>query len=334
MEVGVRIPILVALFLAVVALPILASSKKSTDAKADGFNGAVKSVSTERQVISRSWPRQPDGPSVIYPAGCEVCEYDEDGRVVLRGQNWEAGFVGERTQYVRDENGNINQQIVENEKGQLVRNVIVGPQGKTQEKFYLRGVLQSTNRYSYDPDGNIVEWLTYDAHGVQTARTTATFDEHGTVTEQFDYGPKNKFLLHFTQSYDPETDVQTFTNYNDDGTVRLTFTAKEERVVSYWQQPSDKHELGSTVCFKTGCESHNLNGSPFRTVTMLKDGDTRNPRRIELRDDRDQPQMTANYEYEFDGHGNWTKRSVWVCTRESGERQLVEIDSRTLNYWK
>jgi hypothetical protein len=153
------------------------------------------------------------------------------------------------------------------------------------------------------------------------------------VTEQYDYGSKNKFLLHFTQSYDPETDVQIFANYNEDGTVRLTFTAKGERVVSYWQQPSDKHELGGTVCFKTGCESHNLDGSPFRTVTTLEDGDSRNPRRIELRDGTDQPQTAADYEYEFDGHGNWTKRSVWVWTRESGERQLLEIDSRTLTYW-
>ncbi len=176
--------------------------------------------------------------------------------------------------------------------------------------------------------------MSYDAHGIQIARTTATFDEDGTVTEQYDYGPKNKFLLHFTQSYAPKTDVQIFTNYNEDGTVRLTFTAKGERVVSYWQLPSDKHELGGTVCFKTGCESHNLDGSPFRTVTTLEDGDRRNPRRIELRDDTDQPQMAADYEYEFDGHGNWTKRSVCVCTRESGERQLLEIDSRTLGYWK
>jgi hypothetical protein len=41
----------------------------------------------------------------------------------------------------------------------------------------------------------------------------------------------------------------------------------------------------------------------------------------------DQPQMAGDYEYEFDGHGNWTKHSVWVWTRESGERQLLEIDS-------
>lgn len=329
-----RIPVVTIFFFTVAAIPVLASSKKSTDAELDGFKGAVKSVSTEREVVSHNWPREPDGPAIIYPAACDVCEYGEEGNAVLRGQNWETGFVGEKIHHVRDENGKVSQQIVENEKGELVRNIIIGPLGKTEEEFYLHGVLQSRNRYSYDPDGNIVEWLTYDAHGVQTARTTATFEEQGTVTEQFDYGPKNKFLLHFRQSYDPETEVQIFTNYNEDGTVRLTFTAKGERVVSYWQLPSDKHELGSTVCFKSGCDSHNLDGSAFRTVTTVEDGGRRNPRRIELRDDTDQPEMAADYEYEFDGHGNWTKRSVWVWTRESGERQLVEIDSRTLSYWK
>jgi hypothetical protein len=330
----VRIPVVTIFFFSVAFIPVLASIKKSTDAELDGFKGAVKSVSTERQIVSHTWPRQPDGPAIIYPAGCEVCEYDEEGNAVLRGQNWETGFVGEKIHYVRDEYGKISQQIVENEKGQPVSNVVMGSLGKIEEKFYQNGVLQSRNKYRRDESGNLIESVSYDAHGIQIARTTATFDEDGTVTEQYDYGPKNKFLLHFTQSYDPETDVQIFTNYNEDATVRLTFTAKGERVVSYWQQASDKHELGSTVCFKTGCESHNPDGSPFRTVTTLEDGDRRNPRRIELRDDTDQPQMAADYEYEFDGHGNWTERSVWVWTRESGERQLLESDSRTLTYWK
>jgi hypothetical protein len=206
--------------------------------------------------------------------------------------------------------------------------------GRTAEEFYQHGVLQSRNRYSYDENGNIVEWLTYDAHGVQIARTTASFDEHGTVTEQYDYGPKNKFLLHFTQTYDSETDVQTFTNFNEDGTVRLTFTAKGNIVTSYWQQPSNVHEFGSTVCFKSGCEEHTLDGSAFRTATTFADGERRNPTRVELRDVTDQVEMAADYEYEFDGHGNWTKRSVRIWTPELGERKLLEIDTRTITYWK
>lgn len=332
-EAWVRISVLTVFLLILAAFPILASSRKTTDADRDGLKDVVKSISTERQILSPE-PRQPDGPTIIYPIGCEVCEYDEDGNLVRQGQNWETGFVGETTRYVRDEDGNVRQQIVENEKGELERRVAVGRFGNTEEEFYQHGVLQSKNKYRYDQNGNVIESLTYDAHGVPTARTTATFDEHGTVTEQFDYGPKDKFLLHYTQSYDREADVQRFTNFNEDGTVRLTFTAQGNRLTSYWQQPSNVPELGSTVCFTTGCESHNLDGSAFRTLTTFADDGRRNPTRAELRDATDQVQMAADYEYEFDGHGNWTKRSVWIWTRESGERTLLEIDSRKLTYWK
>jgi hypothetical protein len=46
-------------------------------------------------------------------------------------------------------------------------------------------------------------------------------------------------------------------------------------------------------------------------------------------------QMAADYEYEFDERGNWTKRSVWTWTQESGDLKLHglhETDSRTLTY--
>jgi hypothetical protein len=53
-----------------------------------------------------------------------------------------------------------------------------------------------------------------------------------------------------------------------------------------------------------------------------------NPTWVKQRDAAEQVQMAADYEYEFDEHGNWTKRSVRTWTRESGERKLQEIDSR------
>ena len=99
--------------------------------------------------------------------------------------------MGETTRYIRDEDGTVRQQIMENEKGELDRRIMMGPFGKTEEEFYQRGLLQGRNTYRYDQDGNLIEWLTYNAEGVQTASTTAAFDENGTVTEQFDRGPNN-----------------------------------------------------------------------------------------------------------------------------------------------
>jgi hypothetical protein len=200
--VAMRRSVLCVILALLTALPLLASHKRLTDAEMDGFNGAVKSVSTKAKIAS-PMPHQPDGPAIIYPFSCEICEYDQDGNVVARGQNWETGFVGETTRYIRDEDGTVRQQIVENEKGELDRRIMMGPFEKTEEEFYQRGLLQGRNTYRYDQDGNLIEWLTYNTEGVQTASTTAAFDENGTITEQFDRGPNNTFLLHFTQSFGP-----------------------------------------------------------------------------------------------------------------------------------
>jgi hypothetical protein len=64
------------------------------------------------------------------------------------------------------------------------------------------------------------------------------------------------------------------------------------------------------------------------------DLDWQNPMWAELIDATDQVQMAAEYEYEFHERGNWVKRSVWIWTRESGERKLHEIDSRKITCWK
>jgi hypothetical protein len=258
----VRRSVLCVVLALLTTLPLVASHQKATDAEMDGFNGGVTSVST-KTVILDPQPQQPDnGFAVVYPIWCEVCDYDEEGNSIRRGQNWETGFVGETTRYVRDDNGSVRQQIVENERGELDRRVMLGPFGRTEEEFYQHGALQSKNIYRYDESGNMIEWLTSDADGVQTASTTATFDQQGNVSEQFDRGPEGGFLLHFTQSFDPDSDAQSFTNYNEDGTVRLTFTAKANKITNYWQQPSDKREYGSGFCFNDEpkhqeCETHN-----------------------------------------------------------------------------
>jgi hypothetical protein len=120
--------------------------------------------------------------------------------------------------------------------------------------------------------------------------------------------------------------------------VRLTFTANENRITNYWQRPIREHEFGSSVCFNAQpkhqeCETHNPDGKLWRTFTTFADEKMHNPTRVELRDNDDQMQMAADYQYEFDECGNWTKRSVWTWTRESGERKLHEIDSRKLTCW-
>ena len=314
-----------------------ATSKKLSDAENDGLFGPVKSVSTRSEVANPEPQRPYHGDyGLIDPSWCSVCEYDEQGRHVRQGQEGETGFVGETTQYVSDENGQIREQVVFNEKGDLVRLVTMGLFGMTDLRSYYHGVLQSRNRIHYDEDGRQIEFSTFDAKGIQTANTIMLRDARGRVSEQWDFGPNNDILLHFIDFYDPETDVQTFTSFNADGTVRVTFTARNDKVVSYWQE-GDTSEFGSGVCFGgTGeqtCYSYKPDATFEQTITR-RDVDKRNiPIHAEFHDTNDQVQMTVDYEYEFDSLRNWTKRVVWAWTPELSERLLIRTDSRALTYW-
>jgi hypothetical protein len=313
------------------------TAKKLNDAENDGLFGPVKSVSTGSEVANPEPQRPYHGNyGLIDAIWCWVCEYDEKGNRVKQGQDWETGFVGETTQYVSDENGQARKEVVFSEKGDVVRRITMGPFGMTDLRYYYRGVLQSRNAIRYDEDGRQIEFSTFDARNVQIANTTMLRDARGRVSEQWDFGPNNDVLLHFTDVYDPETDVETFTSFNGDGTVRVTFTARNDKVVSYWQE-GDKNEFGSGVCFggmgDQTCYSYKPDATFEQTITR-RDVDKKNiPIHAEFHDTNDQVQMTVDYEYEFDSRGNWTKRIVWAWTTELAERLLIRTDSRALTYW-
>jgi hypothetical protein len=191
----VRGALLSFLLLALTVQHVFAAHSKLTDAELDGFKGVVKSVTTKVERFDPSDPDAPNHPGITYAVGCEVCEYDEGGNSIKRGQIFDGRFLGGTTQYVRDENGSIRDKILLDEKGQLFQKVTLGPFGKTEEEDYQHGILQWRQTLRYDEHGNMIEWLTFDAHGNQNASTTATFDEQGNVTEQFDRGSGNGFCI-------------------------------------------------------------------------------------------------------------------------------------------
>lgn len=110
-------------------------------------------------------------------------------------------------------------------------------------------------------------------------------------------------------------------------------------MLSYWQQPGDERTYGSGICFaddngtERDCREYNWDGTYTTTHYGFTDKAKMNPVKAVLYGSDHQVVMEADYEYELDGFGNWTKRTVWVRTRESGERQLLEKDARTLTYY-
>jgi len=116
-------------------------------------------------------------------------------------------------------------------------------------------------------------------------------------------------------------------------------TMDDRTVLSYWQRPGDQRTYGSDVCFgdddgtERDCRQYNSDGTYSTTHYEFTDKTKRNPVKAVLSDPDGQRLMEADYEYALDGFGNWRSRTVWVWMRESGERRLLEKDSRTLTYY-
>jgi hypothetical protein len=337
-----RRTVLSVLIVLLALIPSAASDRKQlTEAESDGLVGPVRSVTTTAGIADRR-PYAlgvPMPASIVMPIWCWSCQYDEKGNRVQNGRDYGAGFVGETTLLVFDETDNVRERISMNESGDIVRLLVSGRWGPTEIRTYDRGVLESRRTFRYGQGGLRRSQLFFDANGLQTGKSIDLRDENGDIVEAWNYGLRNAFLSHYTDAVDSGTGVERFTEFNRDQTVRLTWTARQNQMVSYWQAPSEEPVPGSSVCFDLNskeqkCESHSQDGSFTQVVAEFLDEARHFPIHAEFRDAHQQVQMTGDYEYEFDGRGNWTRRAVWVWTAELEERRRIEVETRTLTYWK
>jgi hypothetical protein len=316
------------------AMPLLGAGKKWTDAENMGFAGPVKAVSTTRQTFMQQ-PAQPDGPAIFYVLFCEQCEFDRQGNKV----SGKTG--GDLERKILDAQGRVQEEITENEKGEVTyRSVYTnGPQGKLQSETYMNGKLFNTSTFRYDSRGNLVESSTYKPDGTLESYNWSRFDERGNELESVSEGPGDTYY-DVVKTYNAQTGhLESFMSLNRDGPMRLSFRVNDSTVLSYWQQPGDKRTYGSDVCFadddgtERDCREYNSDGTYTTTHYTFTDKSKRNPVKVTLYGTDRQVVLEADYDYELDPFGNWTKRTVWVRTQESGEPQLLEKDARTLTYY-
>lgn len=322
------VPLILSFFL---ALPSGAGG--ATDAEGRGFAGPVKSVSTAIQTFMRE-PTQPDGPSIIYSLFCVNCEFDMNGNQV--------GSVtgSQRQRTIRDAQERIVEQVGENEDGQVTWRELhtYGP-GTMQSEDYRDGKLFRRSESTYDGRGNVVESSTYLPDGSVEFHYRNKFDEQGNLIEFVQEGPGG-YYCDAVQTYDPRTGhLQSTVSLNRDGSIRLWTRVNDDTVLSYWQQPGDERTYGSDMCFSDDtttvedCRQYKWDGSYSTTHYEFADKAKHNPLKAVVTAADGHLVLEADYEYVFDPHGNWTKRTVWVRTQESGDRQLLEKDSRTLTYY-
>jgi hypothetical protein len=318
-------------------LPVSSADKKSNDRQIDGFSGPVKSVSTRLDKKAAEF-REPDGPTVILPAGCEECDYDQDGNRIRLGQMDGTNFYGHTTQFIRDSAGVVTERIDQNEKGQLTGRSVMGPFGSVEDTVYSDGQLESRRTYRYDDRGKIIEILAFDPNGAEVSRSTMTNDESGHVVEEWDRGRNNSFELHFVHTYDPKTHFETWTTFNENGSAKLSWVLQDTSMLSYWQQTGDGPVLGSTFFMDSGprkqeARNYHSDGTFDRVESEFLDEEKRNVSHMERHGPTDELEIVAEYEYEFDPLGNWTRRTTWLSTPSLGQRTLYETDYRTIEYW-
>jgi hypothetical protein len=314
-----------------------ASEPKSTDARTDGLIGPVRSVSARQELQQVDWG-QNDAKAGLIGVSCYECEYDPEGNRIKSGGILDGEFRGDVIRIVRDETGKVTERIEENDRGELLRRDVLGPHGITEQVGYQQGKAISRSTWSYDANGHVTEFYQYDQDGEVNGSSLSASDASGDIKEQWDYGRNGVFQLHFAQSYNPQTDISTFTSFNENGSAKVTFTTKGTKVLSYWQQTSEEHVFGSIFWRDRAGKTevtHNCNpdGTCDEIASYFPNETTNQVSRVEWHDPGQVLRLAFDYEYELDSFGNWTKRTVWVWSPDLGERKVCETDYRTLTYW-
>jgi len=325
--------------LVVLLLPasLRAAQANRSDAQNDGLIGPIRSVSVRSELQQVDW-HQNDAKAAVAGFSCHECEYDREGNRIKSGALVDGEFRGDVLDIIRDEAGRVTERIEKNDKGETIRRDRLGPYGITEQVGYGDGKPISHSTWKYDENGYVTEYQHYDQEGVLVQSSLSTSDANGNIKEEWEYGRDGVFELHFAQIYNPRTDISTFTNFNENGSTKVTFTTKGTQVLSYWQETKEQDVFGSHFWRdRKGktlvVHSCNLDGSCDEIVSNFPDETTSRVSRVEWHDPAGTLRLAFDYEYQLDAFGNWTRRTVWVWSPEIGERKLCETDFRTIAYW-
>lgn len=314
-----------------------ASDEKKTDAQRHGLVGPVRTVSTQDGEAEFALDQR-DWPVLVGLGDCKECKYDRQGTLTRYGQIVEGEFRGEQYQIARDERGSMVEQVRLGADGEIAGRTVYGPHGIIEQSEYVGGVRVFHAEWSYDSNGHLREMVQYDREDNIQTRTLRQTDASGNIKEEWCYGSKNELSYHILDTYDPKTDVWTWTNYAEDGSVRVAIETENAKVNFYQQNVEDPNVFGQHFFLDPiGNTQHSFRGHADGTyddvTTISSDEKLHNPERLEWRDGTGTLRLKVEYEYELDGLGNWTTRRTWVWTPDLGEKKLYKVDLRRLTYW-
>ncbi len=325
------------LILGLGAVRLESQETRQTEAQQDGLSGPVRSVSMHID----GHPARPDGVAawaMQYTPGGDI-EYDRFGYRTAIGQldGPKREFMGTRIDLVRDGNGRLLERTVRLvPSGDVITHDTYGPFGIAASTSFTNGSLNSQRTIAYDALGNVLDDDSVDASGKVTVRTQYRRNADGQWTERTLW---MNGTLHSHETYDPETDLQHYEEYDDSGAVVVAFTHQHNQTASYWSASDDPNagtvildKLDGSASGTARCQKGDVCHGRTRHPVFL-DKDMHNPTMVEIRGDDGKLLGRVRYEYQMDEHENWTARKVWLQEGEQAAPTLYESDSRTITYW-
>lgn len=315
-----------------------AQHTRKTEAQIDGLTGPVSSVSTSVD-IHQPDVVQPDGPTIFEPIFCQECAYDTDGTRTRLGRMYKGQFTGELFTLEKDASGRITEESGHDANtGELESHRLKEPFGITEEDLYFGGKLGTRKIVRRDTEGNEISAQTFDDKGDLVREIESHWDSDGNLIEE--KASHKDGSLEWLRTYDPAIDRTRFQHFDDSGTLTLDWTDRSGKLISFWKMPDSPRQLGDNFSdwdehgdvTNFDCEGSRCNISHIHYEYL--NNNKLNCQNSEWRDSDGNLKYAAYYEYQFDSHGNWTERKVWVVTPERSERTLYETDLRTITYWQ
>lgn len=327
-----RASVLFFLFASAISL----AQEPRTQAAMDEFAGPIRSVSSASVYTNLQWI-QPSGPTLVAPLWCRDCEYDRTGTRTKAGEIQEGKFHGQITLLAYNSDGKVRERFVTDAaSGVLQEHDVMGEFGKLEQTSYVNGKPEWRALYGYDQYGHMNDCRTF-SKGKFEGHTTIRMDPDGNVLDRSTY---DKNGLSWQHTFDPETNIERFSSYDESGKVALTYTVRDGKLVSFWEPSDSPRQWGDNF-------TENMGGGTFENYACHNDSkcdlsrvhyeyqnhDKHTPVGAEWRDADGSLQLAAYFQYQLDSYGNWTQREVWVWNPSLGESTLFETDARAITYW-
>ena len=314
-----------------------AAKAPQTEAEQDGLNGPVHSVVMTNQKVQ--FNLEPATAWALQYIQSGIVEYDITGRRTKIGSFDQRGvFSGQKYQYRYDGNGHVlGGTMKQLPSREVLDQNTYGPFGLVECRTFSSGKLQTVHTIRYDRQGKVLEDLIVSGDGKPIQRIAYRRNSKG------DWVVRTMWVegfIHSYETYDPDTDFQRYEQYDKSGGLIRTFTFSHDRVETYWSASTDpkggtplvdKLSNGDTESWMCHDGDRTCVGHVRHAVYL--EAARHNPVMTEILSDSGEPLVRTFYEYQMDGHDNWTGRTVWVQLGEQGERRLYETDSRTITYW-